>query len=27
VIEVDLTDDGGTLCAKGRVLYAFRSTA
>jgi uncharacterized protein (TIGR00369 family) len=27
VIEVDLTDDEGTLCAKGRVLYAFRSTA
>lgn len=25
VIEVDLTDDDGTLCARGRVLYAFRS--
>ncbi len=23
-IEVDITDSGGTLCAKGRVLYAFR---
>ena len=24
-IEVDITDDEGTLCAKGRTLYAFRS--
>ena len=27
VIEVDLTDDEGTLCARGRVLYAFRPNA
>jgi len=25
VIDVDLTNDAGTLCAKGRVLYALRS--
>jgi uncharacterized protein (TIGR00369 family) len=24
VIEVSITDDQGRLCAKGRVLYAFR---
>lgn len=23
-VEVDITDDEGTLCARGRVLYAFR---
>ncbi len=27
VIEVDLSDDAGVLCARGRVLYAFRATA
>ncbi|MDB9879241.1 PaaI family thioesterase [Pseudomonadales bacterium] len=26
-IEVSVTDDEGRLCAKGRVLYALRSTA
>ncbi len=26
-IEVDITDDAGTLCAKGRTLYAFRAGA
>jgi acyl-CoA thioesterase len=24
VVEVDITDDTGELCARGRVLYAFR---
>jgi len=24
-VEVDITDDTGTLCAKGRTLYAFRA--
>jgi len=26
VIDVDITSDDGTLCARGRVLYAFRPT-
>jgi len=26
VIEVDITDDDGRLCAKGRTLYAFRAS-
>lgn len=25
LIEVDITDDNGTLCARGRTLYSFRS--
>ena len=25
-VEVEIRDDGGALCAKGRVLYAFRAT-
>jgi uncharacterized protein (TIGR00369 family) len=24
-VEIDITDDAGTLCAKGRTLYAFRA--
>ena len=24
-VEVDITDDDGRLCARGRVLYAFRA--
>jgi uncharacterized protein (TIGR00369 family) len=24
VVEVDITDDSGSLCARGRALYAFR---
>jgi hypothetical protein len=27
MIEVVITDDEGDLCAKGRVLYAFRTSA
>ena len=26
-VEVDITDAAGELCARGRVLYAFRSTS
>ena len=25
LVEVDITDDEGTLCARGRTLYAFRA--
>ncbi len=25
LVEVDITDDDGRLCARGRVLYAFRA--
>ena len=25
LVEVDITDDAGRLCAKGRTLYAFRA--
>lgn len=25
LVEVDITDDDGRLCAKGRTLYAFRA--
>jgi acyl-coenzyme A thioesterase PaaI-like protein len=25
MIEVEITDAGGRLCAKGRTLYAFRA--
>jgi uncharacterized protein (TIGR00369 family) len=24
-VEIDITDDEGKLCAKGRTLYAFRA--
>ena len=27
VVEVEITDDGGRLCAKGRTLYALRQRA
>jgi uncharacterized protein (TIGR00369 family) len=26
VVEVDITDDDGRLCARGRTLYAFRTS-
>lgn len=26
LVEVDITDDEGRLCARGRTLYAFRAT-
>lgn len=25
LVEVDITDDDGRLCARGRTLYAFRA--
>ena len=26
MVEVSISNDSGTLCARGRVLYALRST-
>ena len=26
LVEVDITDDEGRLCARGRTLYAFRAS-
>ena len=26
-VEIDITDDDGQLCAKGKTLYAFRAGA
>ena len=27
MVEVDITDDNGKLCARGKVLYAFRAAS